>query len=164
MDNKTVLLNWQTASETNNDFFTLERSLYSNIWEDIDGIDGAGNSSNLLDYSTIDKQPYKGVSYYRLKQTDFDGRFEYSEIKRVDIKSENNIEIFPNPVRNFITIVGKEIDLMGLSIYNALGLNVTNLTQQDSGNRGQLTIDVTKLSSGIYHMKTKTTVNKVYKQ
>ena len=118
----------------------------------------------MLDYSTIDKQPYKGVSYYRLKQTDFDGRFEYSEIKRVDIKSENNIEIFPNPARSFITIVGKEIDLMRISIYNALGLEVTNLTKQDIGNRRQMTIDVTKLSSGIYYMKTKTTVNKVYKQ
>ena len=61
-------------------------------------INGAGNTSTLLNYSTIDDNPYFGISYYRLKQTDFDGQYSYSQIRSVNIRNEGDskIEIFPN--------------------------------------------------------------------
>ncbi len=83
-DGKVVHLNWATASEVNNDFFTIEKSTNGYIWEIVTFVDGAGNSNTVLDYSTTDENPYTDVSYYRLKQTDFDGQYEYSDIVAVN--------------------------------------------------------------------------------
>jgi hypothetical protein len=73
-----VLLNWATGSEINNDYFTLERSRDAVSAEIIGFVDGAGNSSQTLPYEFVDHDPLPGISYYRLKQTDYDGSFEYS--------------------------------------------------------------------------------------
>jgi hypothetical protein len=73
-----VLLSWSTASETNNDFFTLERSHDTRHAEVIATLPGAGNSNQTLHYHFTDIFPLEGISYYRLKQTDFDGSYEYS--------------------------------------------------------------------------------------
>jgi hypothetical protein len=164
-DNKSVQLKWQTASELNNDFFTIERSINGQDWQEVSKINGAGNSSSLLSYTKIDHQPYDGLSYYRLKQTDFDGQFEYSKTVAVNNNSLNNseIEIFPNPTKKQITITGNKSELETINIYNVLGQNVTNKTvikKLDS----KVIIDLTKLSVGTYYIRTKTTANKVYKQ
>ncbi|TVQ07197.1 MAG: T9SS C-terminal target domain-containing protein, partial [Bacteroidetes bacterium] len=74
-----VLLTWATGSETNNDYFTLERSLDLKHVEAIGHVAGAGNSARTLHYRFADTSPLEGISYYRLKQTDFDGAFEYSQ-------------------------------------------------------------------------------------
>lgn len=163
-DNHKVKLNWQTASEINNDYFTIERSTNGFDWEEIKKIDGSGNSSYLLNYSEIDYTPYNGISYYRLKQTDFDGKFEYSEISSVNVNDETNFHIFPNPANNQITILAANSEFEEITIYNSLGQNVTILTQQNFENEGKLIIDLSKLSSGIYYLKSKTTAYKVYKQ
>lgn len=80
-----VLLEWQTASEINNHYFTLERSLDGFNWTEIHEEFGAGNSNSLLRYEYLDEEPVSGISYYRLKQTDFDGQFEYFPIRSVQI-------------------------------------------------------------------------------
>lgn len=72
-----VILNWATSSETNNNYFTIERSTDGISFETIATINGAGNSNSLLTYHFTDKNPIQGTSYYRLKQTDFNGKFEY---------------------------------------------------------------------------------------
>ena len=72
-----VEITWTTASETNNDFFTVERSQDGREFIPIGVVDGAGNSNTILNYKLMDADPYVGISYYRLKQTDFDGKFEY---------------------------------------------------------------------------------------
>jgi|TARA_R110000782_G_scaffold80846_4_gene159913 hypothetical protein len=97
---KTVLLTWVTASEINNDYFTIERSVDTKIWETVLIINGAGNSSQIIEYTETDFNPISGVSYYRIKQTDFDGRFEYFNIVPVKYNTsieEDEINIFPNP-------------------------------------------------------------------
>ena len=98
-----VKLDWITASEINNDFFTLERSKDGLHFSEIAKIDGAGTSSAILSYSHLDRNPYLGGNYYRLKQTDFDGGFSYSEIRFVNIVSET-IAVYPNPTRNFLNV------------------------------------------------------------
>ena len=75
LENRIVKLTWKTASETNNDFFTLEKSKDGISWESFKTVDGAGSSSSILNYEDYDQNPYSGVSYYRLKQTDFNGAF-----------------------------------------------------------------------------------------
>jgi hypothetical protein len=79
-----VQLTWATAAEINNDFFTIERSSDGNNWEIISYVYGAGNSNYVIDYEYTDEMPLEGISYYRLKQTDFDGQFEYFTSVAVD--------------------------------------------------------------------------------
>ena len=92
-------LNWSTASETNNDFFTIERSINGKDFKQVATLPGAGNSNTQLDYSTFDPKPYNSISYYRLKQTDFNGDFSYSDIFSVKFEDNkpNNIRLFPHP-------------------------------------------------------------------
>lgn len=162
----TVKLDWQTASEINNDYFTIERSQNGTDWEELTSVNGAGNSSSLLSYQSTDKRPYSGISYYRLKQTDFDGVFEYSRIRSVNITSQVNsgIKIYPNPTNSEITIVANILELEEIKIFNTLGQDISIFTTIKEVSEGLTIIDLSSLSSGIYYVKTKTTANKVYKQ
>jgi hypothetical protein len=92
-----VKLSWTTASEVNNDFFTVERSKDLSEFEELLTVKGAGNSNRLLNYTATDTNPYQGISYYRLKQTDFNGNYKYSDIVDVDFKDELTFNVFPNP-------------------------------------------------------------------
>lgn len=94
-----VELSWTTATETNNDYFTVERSKDGVDFKQLAQVPGAGNSNSLLNYNLLDQQALEGVSYYRLKQTDFDGKYSYSEIRTVSINTQQaeNISIYPNP-------------------------------------------------------------------
>ncbi len=80
---KTVAIQWSTASEVNNDYFTIQRSSDGIHFTDIQIVDGAGNSSMIQAYNDIDDDALDGISYYRLKQTDYDGQFSYSKIVTV---------------------------------------------------------------------------------
>ena len=93
-DEQTNKLSWTTASEINNDFFTIERSLDAKNFETVDYVNGAGNSNSLTIYSYHDKSAY-GQTYYRLKQTDFNGDFEYSEIISLKKCSEKEFNFIP---------------------------------------------------------------------
>jgi hypothetical protein len=100
--NKNVELSWATATEINNDYFTIERSADGKQFTELFRQAGAGNSVKELSYSTTDRNPLEGRSYYRLKQTDYDGSFAYSSVQSVFIGSTNNVKlsIFPNPAGN----------------------------------------------------------------
>jgi hypothetical protein len=165
-DNKEVNINWQTGSEINNDFFTIERSKNAKDWEVINITKGAGNSSTYLNYNSIDFNPFYGISYYKLKQTDFDGRSEYFEIKSVEIKGLENSQplIYPNPFNNQITIEANAVELEEVLIYNLLGKNVTLETIKLENTETKIIIDLSQLGSGFYFIKTKTSVSKVIKQ
>ncbi|MFT6871432.1 MAG: hypothetical protein ACJAVN_000430 [Roseivirga sp.] len=95
-----VKIDWTTASEENNAFYTIERSINGVDFEAVSSIDGAGNSNNLLFYSYIDVNPITGLSFYRLKQTDFSGKFDFSEIRSVKIESQfkASYKAYPNPI------------------------------------------------------------------
>ncbi|MCX6292482.1 MAG: T9SS type A sorting domain-containing protein [Bacteroidetes bacterium] len=110
--NKDVVnLSWATASELNNDYFTVERSSDGKQFEEVLRKRGAGNSTVTIHYSDVDKKPMTGYSYYRLKQTDYDGRFTYSEIKTIKYKPGNDPEqslkitaVYPNPFDEKFTV------------------------------------------------------------
>jgi hypothetical protein len=88
VDNDHVNVYWSTASETNNNYFSVERSADGMNFEPLGNVKGAGNSNTVLLYGYIDDNPVKGVSYYRIKQTDFNGNFKYS--KTVTVSFDNN--------------------------------------------------------------------------
>ncbi len=162
VDSKTQLM-WQTASELNNDYFTIERSANGNKWEELQNIEGAGTSNSILSYSHTDEAPIVGTSYYRLKQTDYDGQYAYSKIQSVYFsnKSENDITVFPNPTKNTITVLGKCSDI---KVYNLFGQDVSSLITVLKQEKSELKMDLSNLKEGVYYIKAKTATQKVYKQ
>ncbi len=97
----TIVLEWVTASEENNDFYTVERSLDGRSFFPVLTKEGAGDSDQSLSYKAVDHNPMKGRSFYRLKQTDFNGQFEYSEIRSVFFEggeAKFEIQVYPNPI------------------------------------------------------------------
>ncbi|MBS1558624.1 MAG: T9SS type A sorting domain-containing protein, partial [Bacteroidetes bacterium] len=99
-----VHLNWTTASELNNNFFTIEKSLDAKHFVEVTHVPGAGTKNTATDYQAVDNQPYNGWSYYRLRQTDFDGNTTVSEI--ISVYAEvATMTVYPNPTH------GKPIQL-----------------------------------------------------
>ncbi len=165
LSNNQVSLDWQTISEINNDFFSIERSVDALIWETIAIRDGALNSSSEISYSAMDESPYDGISYYRLKQTDFNGDFEYSSMVSVDITNEKNlVEVYPNPSSSHIIVESNITELGDIEIYNVFGENVTRKADFHEINRMMISIDLSDLSEGIYLVKTDATTEAIYRQ
>jgi hypothetical protein len=108
-DKDGVDLSWATATESNNSYFTVERSRDGVSFEDVERVDTkafSGNSSIRLDYTGRDASPYAGVSYYRLRQTDLDGHSSYSKIASVSFDKLSSIRIFPNPTSGPVYVSG----------------------------------------------------------
>ncbi|MBC7411638.1 MAG: T9SS type A sorting domain-containing protein [Bacteroidia bacterium] len=153
-----VQLSWQTASETNNDYFSIECSVDGNTYETLQNIKGANNSISIINYSFTDSTPIRGTSYYRLKQTDYDGKYSYSNICAIEYNTSAaafQLNVYPNPsYNNMFTVSIDNInetqnvfivikDIMGNEIYSKANLNINNntITGDEIG---------TKLASGIY--------------
>lgn len=145
---ESVHLNWSTASELNNDYFTIERSSNGISYETIATISGAGNSSSILDYSFIDNNPINGMSYYRLTQTDYNGQFEiFSPVSISIIQDYQEIKVGPNPTSDYININLTEDYPEGtILLYNAIGTLVKSINIDAN----KITIDVANLHSGAY--------------
>jgi len=99
LDDRQVQINWSTASEKDNDFFTVEKSRDGIHYEVVEVVNGVGSTSKKQDYSSIDYTPYAGISYYRLRQTDYNGVSETFDAVSVNFKSESSLvsNIYPNP-------------------------------------------------------------------
>jgi hypothetical protein len=104
-NNKTEIV-WTTATETNNSFFTLETSENTNNWSVIGTVKGAGNSNHVINYTFLHDCNGSVVKYYRLKQTDFDGKFTYSKVVKVlPCESSNTgFNVYPNPFAKEVTL------------------------------------------------------------
>lgn len=96
---KSIDLQWVTASETNNDYFAVEKSTNGIDFEELTEIDGKGTTILESYYNWIDRSPNNGLNYYRLLQVDFDGVKSYSNILAIEFKSDRDkIQLYPNPV------------------------------------------------------------------
>lgn len=160
-----VRIDWQTSSETDNDYFTIERSVDGLNWETVSRVEGSVRSSSVLSYQSIDPSPYPGLSFYRLKQTDLDGQFETSPLRSVNSghQSDVNTQIYPNPTDHHITLVTSPSELEQLRIFNSLGQEVSLYMSIEVQSPGVVLIDLSELAAGIYLLKTQTTSHKVYK-
>ncbi len=105
-DDHNVIISWATASEINNDYFVVERSSDGVNYSLAGKVEGAGNSDHILTYEFIDRPTASGTFYYRIKQVDFDGQFDYSEIATVTIENDMPLELsaYPNPTSGPITL------------------------------------------------------------
>lgn len=151
-----VDLIWETASETNNDFFTVEKTTDFENFRVVAIADGAGNSNRLMNYSAIDRDPFAGISYYRLKQTDFNGKYEYSDYRAVEFKNEiTDIKVYPNPTTsnniNVETASSERKESINISITDLIG-NIYYTKEIITGKEAErFVLDNTPdLASGIY--------------
>ncbi|MCD6366177.1 MAG: T9SS type A sorting domain-containing protein, partial [Bacteroidales bacterium] len=157
-----VDLLWETASEINNDYFTIERSDDAISFESIGRVDGKGNYNGLSSYSLIDFNPLTGISYYRLKQTDFDGKFSYSNIVSINYilpvtVIQPAMKLFPNPATNGSLV---KLEMTGMSADKEVLVVVTNVLGQQmyskvilTDQNGQIMVAVdphNQLSPGTY--------------
>lgn len=99
-NNSKMELAWATASELNFDYFSIERSNDGNSFREIGQVSGHGTSDSRHDYSFEDVNPVAGKMYYRLKNVDFDGYIEYSNIVSADFVQSKKVNIYPNPITN----------------------------------------------------------------
>ena len=99
-----IILRWSTSSEINNDYFTIEKSTNTVNWSIVKKIKGAGNTSVLTAYELSDENPLPGISYYRLKQTDYDGTSWYSAVIVAKMNKAEKINVFPNPAKGLLTV------------------------------------------------------------
>jgi fibronectin-binding autotransporter adhesin len=156
-----VRLDWATASETNNDYFTIERSQDGEHFNELFKKPGAGISTTNLYYFGYDNKPYDGVSYYRLKQTDYDGKFEYSDIESVNFtqgnaKEDIQLSIYPNPVENNIIHVkfdAKQPAGFHISLYDAVGKLIYQETINAEKGPNDHVIELPGVAAGMYQLE-----------
>lgn len=139
---------WKTGSERSNDFFTIEKSQDGLNWGIVAYVAGAGNSAHELSYHIIDENPTIGTSYYRLKQTDFDGTETiFEELAYVYFQADaENVTLYPNPCKNVLSIHGKLTVQDVWYITDATG----KVVMKQGNNDVNQTIDVSQLGSGAY--------------
>ena len=145
-----VKLQWQTATEINNDFFTVERSADNNEWTAIKTIKGAGNSSEEKKYEVYDDAPVTGTLHYRIKQTDHDGKTSYSEIRTVKyVAASNSVSLYPVPnTGNTINIAGiHDFKNYELALLNTAGNLLYTTTVSKTA------VELPSLPKGIYFIR-----------
>jgi hypothetical protein len=152
-EKQNVLLSWQTLSEKNNNYFTIQRSSDLITWNDISDIKAAGNSNSLINYSFKDRNPLKGISYYRLKQSDLDGKSTYSAMASVSLVNNGTIAIYPNPTENELTLEGYNVENVNFRLIDNLG---QEMPVKFSAQPGKTMIDLTEIPGGIYNLLVET--------
>jgi len=149
---------WTTLSEKHNDYFTIERSRDGVFFEPLKIVNGAGNSLDQKDYYFQDKNPLIGISYYRLKQTDFNGKESYSVIQSISIDEKNifDFNLFPNPLDKNedirLRFAGSEDDLLHFLITDITG----NILSEKDIKLNESLVEINlkhHFSSGIYFIK-----------
>jgi hypothetical protein len=149
-----VDISWSTATETNNDYYTVERSKDGETWENVTIVKGAGNSNSPLYYNIKDDAPAFAVSYYRLKQTDFNGNSKTFDPVAVSCNS-NVADYFilkPNPANNEVTcsVVASEENNATVVIINYLGQKICMHNYSLIKGSNDLKLDVSQFSNGVY--------------
>jgi len=154
--NKTILLNWITATELNNNGFEIQRKFAESQFVTIGFVKGGGTTTNQREYSFIDKELVDGKYFYRLKQIDFNGSFEYSDVVEVEIapsKFSLN-QNYPNPFNPSTKISWQSPvgSWQTLKVFDVLGNEVATLVNEyrDAG-KYETEFNAEKLSSGVYY-------------
>ncbi|SFQ51458.1 T9SS type A sorting domain-containing protein [Hymenobacter arizonensis] len=142
-----VRLNWETATERNNAYFAVERSADGRNFEEVTRVAGSGTSSQNRRYATLDPAPLAGASYYRLRQVDTDGAFNYSPVAAVSNEGRGVATLFPNPATTEVKILFAN-PLSGpvdIQIMDAAGRVVWQEHREQAGNNRQLDVPTAQL-------------------
>ncbi len=153
----TVLLSWRTASEQNNYYMAVERSSDGSRWEELGRVTGAGTTTQPQSYSFTDEKPLPGLNYYRLRQVDYDGRFEYHKTIAVDFKTERGgLHLFPSPAQDRLNVAlpapaEQESELW---LLNVQGRILQRMVIPQGGTQGAF--EVAALPEGVYFVRMST--------
>jgi len=145
-----VLLQWETKSEFNNDYFVVDKSYDGENWTFLANVKGAGNSSNSNLYETVDRAPRYGINYYRLSQIDFDGTLNDHGFESVFIENNNDnaFTLFPNPSKGIVFVKSNAEDqLKSVKIQNMMGQEITAETYWVNG---MTEINMSSCERGVY--------------
>lgn len=159
LDDNSIKLDWTTASEVNNDYFQVMRSVDGNMWEIIGQVDGVGNSDELNSYEAYDFVPVEGIVYYQLKQVDFNGTYAFSEVLEVEIGFDEALHVnpFPNPIQDQLNLVisSQLINVpMRLQVFDGTGKVIKEefLPASEAFSR-QVALDMSDAAPGLYLVK-----------
>ena len=141
------LLNWETSTELNNEGFYVQHSIDGERWENLDFVEGYGTTFEPQYYNFLHTQHPLGLNYYRLKQVDFDGAFEYSDVLTIENHTERTeMQLYPNPVVNEVRILGGTGDI---TIYTLLGQPIREMKISQS----PFTVSLADLPKGQYILR-----------
>ena len=149
--NKAVNVSWSTQTEINNDHFTVERSSDNETYTPIGIVEGAGTSSTAHTYSLIDEQPLSGISYYRLRQTDYDGKSETFKAVVVQNKGKGVVTIFPNPATSSSTVhiaADQPLDFASVTVQDLTGKTIPSSAMMNENGTIDLRIDDSYMQKG----------------
>ena len=151
-----IMFNWSTASEINNNYFTIQKSLDAINWVDVANIAGAGNSNQVLNYSYgVYNDNISNVQYYRLGQTDYNGNSVFFDIATLDCSNNiQSISMYPNPIINelILDVKNMKCNEAKLIFYNSTGQMVINETLYDLTKTTKYHINTVNLASGLYYV------------
>lgn len=150
-----VDLRWTTTTEINNEEFTVQRSMDGSEFEDVTRLPGAGNSELTNHYFAIDQNPYSGLSYYRLMQTDFNGETTYSDVIAVNFEGETEVTVFPNPAKDHLRFSGSTDEIVSYMLTSPSG-KIVDSANTPSGIR-ELNLRNLDLATGVYYLTITTT-------
>jgi hypothetical protein len=158
-EGKNVRLDWQTATELNNSHFDVEWSTSGIYFENIGEVAGAGKTNEIQFYDFLHVSPALDLNYYRLKQVDFDGQFEYSKIIQLTTNKTQQVivKVFPNPVSDILNIETTRPTI--IQIINATG---QVLKEQQISPTSKISVE--DLPAGIYFLKAGNQVQKIIKR
>ncbi|MBX2921638.1 MAG: T9SS type A sorting domain-containing protein [Chitinophagaceae bacterium] len=139
------LLKWQTSHEINNKGFYIERSANGVAWETIGFVAAAAGSASIYEYQFADAQPAIGINYYRIKQQDLDGKYEYSSVRNVQHQYSGRTFIFPNPADNHLSIVTQENKFKAQIIHSDGRVAATFINEKN--------ISIQHLHPGVYYLR-----------
>ncbi len=150
-----VQLTWTTADESNNSYFTIERSANGTDFVPLARMDGAGNSTTLINYQYLDALPLNGFNFYRLKQTDFSGEYSYSEVRAINIELAglNTVWLDTNPVDKGESIVVnyrfEEEEELQFNLITTSGIQLLYEPIEVTGTSGVLELNTTSMPKGL---------------
>ncbi len=150
-ENNTVQLDWQTASESNNRGFSVERMTDRGQWAEIDFVKGIGTTTKEQQYALLDENPLPGLNYYRLRQMDFDGKEELSKVVSIDFPGFENLEslvLAPNPTNGIFELIGDLPADAIVSITDSFGRLVKQIKPSDG-----FSFDLNGYESGVYSVQ-----------
>jgi len=161
---KSVDINWTTATETNNDYFSIEHSIDNDSFQQIGRVEGAGNTSELTSYTHLHDKPVSGTNYYRIKQVDFNGNSDYSKIvsakwEGLSIRSLSIEFVHWSTDEQKALIQSVPGSTIEIAIYNLAGKKVYKESVKTTSAYYMHSIEKTYLQDGIYIMRVRSGEN-----
>lgn len=166
-NNGTVDLDWSTASERDNDYFVPERSRDGKNFEAFGTVQGNGTTSKISNYSFTDYTPYEGISYYRIRQVDYDGRYDFSAVIPVRFGNDAGaVQMYPNPATDqvWILIPSTETGPALVELYDLSGKLMMNQAVVLQRGSNAFSLDLSEIPSGIYVLRQGATVMKLIRR